>query len=83
VLGVSKDTPASHTNFKEKYALPFTLLADTKKSIIQSYGASRGVLTARITYIIDPGDAASPHARSLFRKKHTSHKRLSMGILVN
>lgn len=54
VLGVSKDTPESHAKFKEKYSLPFTLLADTEKHMIVAYGASRGYMTARITYIIDP-----------------------------
>ena len=37
VLGVSKDTVASHKRFEEKYGLPFTLLSDTEKSVIQAY----------------------------------------------
>ncbi len=53
VLGVSKDTSASHIKFKEKYSLPFTLLSDPQKELIKSYGAARGNFTARITYIID------------------------------
>lgn len=39
VLGVSKDSPASHKRFKEKYHLPFTLLSDPKGDCIESYGA--------------------------------------------
>ena len=31
VLGVSKDSVASHKRFEEKYGLPFTLLSDTEK----------------------------------------------------
>ena len=37
VLGVSKDSVASHKKFEEKYGLPFTLLSDTEKTAIQAY----------------------------------------------
>jgi thioredoxin-dependent peroxiredoxin len=40
VLGVSPDTEASHVAFKEKYGLPFTLLADPGHEIAELYGAS-------------------------------------------
>lgn len=39
VAGVSKDSPASHKKFVEKYSLPFTLLSDEDGSVISSYGA--------------------------------------------
>ena len=61
VLGVSKDSVASHKKFEEKNGLPFTLLSDTEKTVIQSYDvwkekkmygkASMGVV--RTTYLID------------------------------
>ena len=38
VLGVSPDTEAKHQKFATKYQLPFTLLADTDKSIAEAYG---------------------------------------------
>ena len=38
VLGVSPDKEASHQKFVTKYKLPFTLLADTDKSIAEAYG---------------------------------------------
>ena len=38
VLGVSPDDEASHVNFKEKYDLPFTLLADPEHEIAERYG---------------------------------------------
>ena len=38
VLGVSPDSAASHKKFAMKYKLPFTLLADTDKSISEAYG---------------------------------------------
>jgi len=39
VLGVSPDDPGSHRRFKEKYALPFTLLADPRHEVADAYGA--------------------------------------------
>ncbi len=61
ILGVSKDTVASHKKFEEKYGLPFTLLSDTEKEVIQTYDVwkekknygkvSMGVV--RTTYLID------------------------------
>ena len=61
VLGVSKDTVASHKRFEEKYGLPFTLLSDVDKVVIQAYDVwkekknygkvSMGVV--RSTYLID------------------------------
>ena len=61
VLGVSKDSVASHKRFEEKYGLPFTLLSDTERSVIKAYDVwkekknygkvSMGVV--RTTYLID------------------------------
>ena len=38
VLGVSPDSPQSHAKFKEKYALPFPLLADNGHKVCDQYG---------------------------------------------
>ena len=61
VIGISKDSVASHKRFEEKYGLPFTLLSDTEKAVIQAYDVwkeknnygkvSMGVV--RTTYLID------------------------------
>ena len=61
VIGISKDTAASHRKFGEKYSLPFILLADPDKEAIQAYDvwkekkmygkATMGVV--RTTYLID------------------------------
>jgi len=61
ILGVSKDSVESHKKFKDKYNLPFTLLSDTEKEVIQAYDVwkekknygkiSMGVV--RTTYLID------------------------------
>ena len=39
VIGVSKDSAASHRKFREKYELPFTLLSDTSTQMLQAFGA--------------------------------------------
>ena len=38
VIGVSKDSPASHDKFKKKYKLPFTLASDEDTAVAQRYG---------------------------------------------
>ena len=61
VLGVSKDTVASHKKFEEKYGLAFTLLADPERTVIEAYDAWKEKKTAgkvsmgvvRTTYLID------------------------------
>ena len=39
VVGVSKDSAASHRKFIDKYDLPFTLLSDTSTQMLQDFGA--------------------------------------------
>ena len=61
VIGISKDSVASHQKFAEKYNLPFVLLSDPELTAIQAYGVwqekklygkvSMGVV--RTTFIID------------------------------
>ena len=61
VLGVSKDSVASHKKFEENHGLPFTLLSDTELEVIKAYDVwkekknygkvSMGVV--RTTYLID------------------------------
>ena len=61
VIGVSKDSAASHRKFADKHSLPFLLLSDPELTAIQAYGVwqekklygkvSMGVV--RTTYIID------------------------------
>ena len=61
VIGISKDSVASHKRFEEKYSLPFTILSDPELKAIQAYyvwkekknygKVSMGVV--RTTYLID------------------------------
>ncbi|MBL4744894.1 MAG: peroxiredoxin [Flavobacteriaceae bacterium] len=55
VIGISKDSVASHKEFEEKYQLPFTLLADVKNEVRKLFGvpkAALGMFPGRVTYII-------------------------------
>lgn len=52
IFGVSADTTASHATFISKYALPFTLLADTTKKIIGAFGANGTDFPKRVTFLI-------------------------------
>ncbi len=62
VLGVSPDDEASHVRFKEKYGLPFTLLADPEKDAAKAYGVwgertmygKKSMGIKRSTFVIDP-----------------------------
>ncbi|MBO4484478.1 MAG: thioredoxin-dependent thiol peroxidase [Lachnospiraceae bacterium] len=61
VLGVSKDSVASHKKFEERYGLPFTLLSDTELTAIKAYDVWKeknnyGKVTmgvVRTTFLID------------------------------
>ena len=61
VIGVSKDSVASHKRFEERYGLPFTLLSDPELMAIQAYDVWKekkraGKVTmgvVRSTYLID------------------------------
>jgi thioredoxin-dependent peroxiredoxin len=68
VLGVSRDDEASHKLFKEKYGLPFALLADTDGTITESYDVDGGGYSKRVTYIIN-GDGVID---KVFEKVQTS-----------
>ncbi len=62
VLGVSTDSAESHDRFVGKYKLPFTLVSDEDKKIVQAYGAwgEKSFLgrkyqgTHRVTFLIGP-----------------------------
>lgn len=61
VIGISKDSVASHVRFAEKYNLPFVLLSDPEHKVIEAFGAwqekkNYGKVsfgTVRSTFVID------------------------------
>ena len=78
VLGVSKDSPKSHAKFKEKYGLPFTLLADEDHAVAEAYGVwvqksfagKKYMGIERSTFVID---ADGNVARVMRRVKPDTH----------
>jgi peroxiredoxin Q/BCP len=61
IVGVSADSAAAHTKFRTKYDLPFPLLADEQKEVVQSYGVWKDKVLygkkfkgiERTTFVID------------------------------
>ena len=80
VVGVSKDSAASHRKFIDKYELPFTLLADTSTQMLQDFGAwgeksmygrkYMGVL--RRTFIFDEQGVLTDIIEKVDTKNHAS-----------
>lgn len=72
MLGISADTPEKQKKFKDKYDLPFTLLADVEKKVCDAYGVlkeknmygKKTIGIERTTFVIDPEG----------RVKHIFHK---------
>lgn len=55
VAGISPQLPQRHQDFRARYSLPFTLLADPQRTVIRMYDANGllGLRVRRITYLID------------------------------
>jgi peroxiredoxin Q/BCP len=71
ILGVSADDADSHSAFAKKFMLPFSLLADPKRAIIEAYGVKIPVvgIAKRVTFIIDKQGVI----RRIFREVDTRH----------
>jgi peroxiredoxin Q/BCP len=78
VVGVSKDSAASHRKFADKYELPFTLLADTSTQMLQTFGAwgekkmyGKTVMgTIRKTFIFDENGVLTEIIEKVDTKNH-------------
>jgi thioredoxin-dependent peroxiredoxin len=69
VVGISRDSVASHRKFADKHRLPFTLLADESGEVHDRYGVNKtlGLLPGRVTYVIAPDGAVRKVFSSQFR----------------
>ena len=86
IIGISKDSVASHKKFKEKYSLPFTILSDTELQIIQAYDVwkekklygktSMGIV--RTTYLIDENGVI---IKALDKVKAAENPKEMLGLL--
>ncbi len=80
ILGVSPDSEKSHQNFIKKYELPFTLLVDTEKDILQKYEVwkeksmygRKYMGTVRTTFIIDENGRIERIIEKVNTKDHTN-----------
>ena len=80
VVGVSKDSAASHKKFREKYELPFTLLSDTSTQMLQAFGAwgekkmyGKTVMgTIRRTFIFDENGVLTRIIEKVDTKNHAA-----------
>ena len=78
VLGVSPDGEASHAKFKDKYGLPFPLLADTDHAVSEAYGvwgeksfAGRKYMgVERSTFVVDQDGKLARVMRKVDPKTH-------------
>jgi peroxiredoxin Q/BCP len=85
VIGVSTDDEKSHKKFETKYSLPFTLIADNEKQIVEAYGVwveknmygKQYMGTARTTFIID-GDGIIVHLINKVDTKNSSQQVLDL-----
>lgn len=80
IIGVSKDSTASHTRFAEKHNLPFTLIADTDLQLNQAFGVWRekkmcgrtSMGTVRTTFIIDENGIIADIIEKVDTKDHSN-----------
>ena len=80
VLGVSPDDEASHIKFIDKYSLPFSLMADTDKSICEAYGVwkeknmygRKYMGVARTTFVIDEEGMITDIIKKVKTADHTA-----------
>lgn len=78
VLGVSVDNQTSHQKFISKYDLPFTLMADTDKQVVNAYGVwqeksmygRKYMGTVRTTFLIDENGIITDIITKVDTKKH-------------
>jgi thioredoxin-dependent peroxiredoxin len=88
VLGVSPDDEKRHVKFREKYGLPFTLLADTKHEVAERYGVwgekrymgKTYMGVARTTFVITPDGTV---AKVLQDVKPASHAADALAVLAS
>lgn len=79
ILGISVDNEKSHKKFVDKYQLPFTLLADTDKKVVEKYGVwkeksfmgHKYLGTSRETFIIDEKGKILKHFDDVSVKNHS------------
>ncbi len=80
VLGVSGDDEGSHQAFTTQYNLPFPLLADTNKSLMQAYDVDGGGYAKRVTYVINGEGLISHVYDSINTETHAQDILADLGV---
>lgn len=72
ILGVSADTGDSHRAFAEKFHLPFSILADPERRVIEAYGVKTPLIgwARRVTFLIDKQGVIRHILRDIRTKDH-------------
>lgn len=70
IIGVSSDNKRSHASFSTEYNLPFAIIADTAKSIINSFGVGKGLFTQRKTFVINENGVVTQVIEGVNAKEH-------------
>jgi peroxiredoxin Q/BCP len=86
VAGVSPQSPESHRAFRDKYKLPFTLLADVDRFVIKMYGVQGplGFGVRRATFLIDQGRNIQDEVVADFRiGEHEAFIRKAIALSVH
>ncbi|MGL5317294.1 MAG: peroxiredoxin [Bacteroidales bacterium] len=69
IIGVSADNKKSHAKFSSEYNLPFPILADTSKTIIETYGV-KGMITKRKTFVVNEKGVVTQIIEGVSAKEH-------------
>ncbi|MBN1416035.1 MAG: thioredoxin-dependent thiol peroxidase [Bacteroidales bacterium] len=88
IIGVSPDSEKSHAKFRNKYTLPFSLIADPEAKVLKAYGAwgekkmygksYKGVL--RTTYVIDEQGKIMKVFTKVDTRNHTQQILTELGL---
>jgi peroxiredoxin Q/BCP len=89
VFGISADDVGSHRRFREKYHLPFRLLSDTDRSVIEDYGVwveknrygTKSMGIERSTFIVGPDGAIAAMKRRVKPDEHADWAIAQLGGL--
>ena len=83
VLGISVQDVASKKEFAAKHSLPFSVLADTDKSVAKAYGVLSMVgFARRETFVIDPQGRIAKHYPSVDPKEHSKQLLTDLKALI-
>ena len=88
VIGISIDDAKKHSRFREKYGLPFALIADTDKKIVEDYGVwgekklyGRAYMgTHRVTFLLDEAGRIAHIIDKVDTKDHTAQILQAWGL---